>query len=223
MAEYVDRSAANAKMLGEAQEIQGQTKEATTRIKAQIAETETLANSTLQELREQGAQIDNVNMDVIGVQQKLDQSSNLQDTFDVWSGGFFGGKKRAAKREANELNKQRVMEELNNVREVFENQKFDRIRRNWKNKDMTLCSDPSVKAPELFDPDLQTGPSAKWVIDHSLVGIDGEGWTYAYDFTTLNKTGAGANTSSWNTYVRRRKWKMTERSGNAVIDGCVFL
>lgn len=214
-----DRSDANRKMLRETEDIQNQTKEATARIKAQIGETEVIANSTLQELREQGAQMDNVNMDVVGVQQKLDQSSNLQDTFDVWSGGLFGGKKRAAKKEASELSRQRVMEELNNVREVFENQKFDRLGRNWKNKSMTLCTDPSIKAPELFAPELQTGPSAKWVVDYSLVGIDGEGWTYAYDFPTLNKTGAGVNASTWNTYVRRRKWKMTERSGNAVMDG----
>lgn len=214
-----DRTDANRKMLGETEAVQSQTKEATARIKAQLGETETIANSTLAELREQGAQMDNINMDVIQVQQKLDQSSALQDTFDVWSGGLFGGKKRAAKKEASEMSRQRVMEELNNVREVFENQKFDRLSRKWKNKDMTLCSDPNVKAPELFDPELQTGASAKWVVDYSLVGIDGEGWTYAYDFAALNKTGAGVNASAWNTYVRRRKWKMTERSGNAVMDG----
>lgn len=214
-----DRTDANRKMLQETEEIQSQTKEATQRIKAQLGETTTIANSTLQELREQGAQIDNINMDVIGVQQKLDQSSALQDTFDVWSGGLFGGKKRAAKKEASELSRQRVMEEMNNVREVFENQKFDRIGRKWKNKDMTLCSDPTIKAPELFDPEMQTGASAKWTIDYSLVGIDSEGWTYANDFKDLNKTGAGVNKSTWNTYVRRRKWKMTERSGNAVMDG----
>jgi hypothetical protein len=213
-----DRSEANRAMLQETEQKQNQTKEAVGRIKAQIGETETLANSTLQELREQGAQMDNINMDVIGVQQKLETSSSLQDTFDVWSGGLFGGKKRAAKREAQEISRQRVAEELNNIREVFENEKFDRIRRIWKSKEMTLCSDPAVKAPELFDPSIQVGPSAKWQVDFSLVGIDSEGWTYAYDFDSLNKSGAGAPVASWNSYVRRRKWKMTEKSGNATRD-----
>jgi len=44
-----------------------------------------------------------------------------------------------------------------------------------------------------------------------LAGIDAEGWTYAYDFDTLNKKGVGEQAPSWNCYVRRRKWKLVDR------------
>jgi hypothetical protein len=214
-----DRTDANKKMLDETAAIQAQTKESLARTKAQISETEVLANSTLEQLREQGAQMDNINMDTIAVQQKLNTASSLQDTFDVWSGSWFGGKKRAANREAKEIHDQRIAEELNNVREVFENEKFDRLSRKWRSKNMTLCNDPSIVAPELFDPAIQAqNQYSKWAVDFSLVGIDSEGWTYAYDFQTLNKTGAGSPAPTWNTYVRRRKWKYVDKTGNAVVD-----
>ena len=51
------------------------------------------------------------------------------------------------------------------------------------------------------------------MIDYPLAGIDAEGWTYAYDFPTLNKSGAGEAKPAWNSYVRRRKWKYHEKKG----------
>ena len=68
-------------------------------------------------------------------------------------------------------------------------------------------------APDLFDPKLQaTMPDTRWSVDYSLADIDAEGWTYGYDFATLNK-GKGDRQAKWNSYVRRRKWRFTELSG----------
>jgi len=81
-----------------------------------------------------------------------------------------------------------------------------------------LCTDPSLTCDDLFDPSIQESvENSIWSVDFTLVGIDAEGWTYAYDFATLNKTGAGDMAPKWNSYVRRRKWRMTDRntSGSA--------
>jgi Asp-tRNA(Asn)/Glu-tRNA(Gln) amidotransferase A subunit family amidase len=215
-----DRTEANKAMLQQTEDTQRLTKEAVGRIKNQIGETEVIANATLEQLREQGAQMDHINMEVVSVQQKLDTASRLQDSFDNWSGSWFGGKKRAATKEAAEISAQRVAEELINITEVFENQKFDRVRRIWKQKPMTLCSDPTVYANDPFDPKEQlASATSRWAIDFSLVGIDSEGWTYAYDFPTLNKSGAGVPASAWNTFVRRRKWRLVGRGANSVVEG----
>ena len=36
----------------------------------------------------------------------------------------------------------------------------------------------------------------------------------AYDFLTLNKSGAGDSAPKWNSYVRRRKWRYIEKSNS---------
>lgn len=75
-----------------------------------------------------------------------------------------------------------------------------------------LCTDPSLSCDDLFDPAIQeTVENSQWQVDFTLVGIDAEGWTYAYDFATLNKTGAGDSSPKWNSYVRRRKWRLVDR------------
>ena len=91
----------------------------------------------------------------------------------------------------------------------------------WKPSGFALCSNPTLAAPELFDPALissQPGES-NWIVDYSLSGIDAEGWTYAYDFDTLNKKGLGEASAKWNTYVRRRKWRYHDKrgGGNAIL------
>jgi len=79
-----------------------------------------------------------------------------------------------------------------------------------------LCSNPTVEAPRVFEPSVQNDiPNSPWKIDYNQTSIDGDGWTYAFDFATLNKTGAGENAAKWNTYVRRRKWKYTESSSGS--------
>ena len=55
---------------------------------------------------------------------------------------------------------------------------------------------------------------SSWMIDYNLSGIDAEGWTYAKDFASLNKTGAGDAKPAWNSYVRRRKWRFHEKRSN---------
>mmetsp|Transcript_16185 Transcript_16185/g.16925 ORF Transcript_16185/g.16925 Transcript_16185/m.16925 type:complete len:351 (-) Transcript_16185:297-1349(-) len=217
----VDRSAANQKMIREAEETQAKTKEAVLRIQQQTAATQELGAATLEELRAQGRQMDDINADIQAVNAKLDTAAGLQDRFDAWSGNIFGFKKRAATKEAESEIAAKVREDMLNVKEVFENEKYDMLSGKWKPHGMTLCSNPTTKAPDLFDPSSQvtsTGNS-KWDIDFTLAGIDHEGWTYAGDFAYLNKHGAGSAEAAWNSYARRRKWKYSEKTGNEVIDG----
>lgn len=215
----IDRSAANQKMLREAEDTQSKTKEAVQRIQQQTAATRELGTATLEELRAQGRQMDDINADVQAVNAKLETAAGLQDRFDAWSGNIFGFKKRSAQKEADSEIAAKTKEDLMNVKEVFENEKYDVMSGKWRQQAMTLCNNPTLKAPELFDPHCQTGGTSKWDIDFTLTGIDHEGWTYASDFTYLNKHGAGSPDAAWNSYARRRKWKYSDKSGNEVIDG----
>ena len=135
---------------------------------------------------------------------------------------------------------------MSKVKEVFEHEKYDSLSRTWKVAGFVLCSAPTVTAPgsfvfsflffffsfftlpfslfpreDIFDPAIQAAiPDSNWNIDYSLSGIDAEGWTYAYDYNTLNRTGAGSPTADWNTYVRRRKWRYVEKrqGGSAAVN-----
>jgi hypothetical protein len=209
----------NQKMIREAEETQNQTQEAVLRIQQQTAQTKELATATLDELRAQGRQMDDINEDVQKVNAKLDTAAGLQDRFDAWSGNIFGIKKRAANKEAASEIAAKAREDMLNVKEVFENEKYDMLSGKWKPHGMTLCSNPSSKAPELFDPASHSPGVSKWDIDFNLAGIDHEGWTYAADFAYLNKHGAGSPQPAWNSYARRRKWKYSDKSGNEVMDG----
>ena len=55
-------------------------------------------------------------------------------------------------------------------------------------------------------------PDTRWSVDFSLSEIDAEGWTYGYDFASLNK-GKGERQAKFTSYVRRRKWRFAEQSG----------
>lgn len=216
----VDRRAANQKMLAEADDTQQKTKEAILRIQQQTAQTESLGTATLEELRAQGRQMDDINMEVQNVNAKLDTASHLQDRFDAWSGNIFGFKKRAANREAAAEIASKQAEEMMKVKEVFENEKYDMLSRIWKPAGLVLCSNPATKVPDLFDPATQSANQySKWAIDFSLTGIDAEGWTYGPDMNYLNKHGVGHADAKWNSYARRRKWKYNEKTGNEVVDG----
>lgn len=209
-----EKRAANQKMLEETNEIQDKTKETIYRIQRQAAEAEELGTETIEELRRQGTQMDDINAELDNVSSKLDQSSALQSRFDRWAGNWLGGKKAAAHREAAAEIASRSSNDYSKIKEVFQNEKYDSLGRTWKKGGMVLCNDPSMPCTDLFDPQLQEGMEAsKWNIDFSLSGIDAEGWTYAYDFATLNKSGAGETAPKWNTYVRRRKWRFLEKTG----------
>lgn len=210
----MDRRDANQQLIREAESKQSATKDAIFRIQRQAAETEQIGSQTLEELRKQGSQMDDINADLEKVSTKLDQSSSLQNTFDKWAGNWFGGKKRDAMKEAAAEIAQRTQEELSKAKEVFEHEKFDSLSRTWKACGFVLCSAPTIEAPQVFDPAAQT-PESNWMIDYSLSGIDAEGWTYAYDFASLNRTGAGRPAAAWDTYVRRRKWRYHEKRSGA--------
>ena len=173
-----DRRAANQKMLNETEDTQQKTKDAVVRIQQQATATEDLGAATLEELRAQGRQMNDINNDIDDVNSKLDTASGLQDKFDVWSGSLFGFGKRKANKEAATEIASKQLEEMNNVKEVFENEKYDMLSRVWKSSSMTLCSNPATKAPQLFDPRNQVSmENSKWSIDFTLAGIDIEGWT----------------------------------------------
>ena len=183
-----NRKEANQKVIGETREVQAQTKDAIDRIKMQTAETEEIGAQTLDQARTQGQQIDEITNDIDAVSGKLDEAQKLQNTFDKWGGAIFGfGKKKAEQAAAAEI-ALRQQEELMNVKEVFEQQKFDKLRSSWTPYNLALCSNPTVEAREMFVPSVEVSiPTSSWKVDHNLSGIDLEGWTYAYDFATLNK------------------------------------
>ena len=206
-----DRREANLDLIRRAESDQDATKEGIFRIQRTLQETEQIGGQTLEELRKQGSQMDDINNDLDRVSSKLDQSSALQSTFDNWAGNWWGGKKKQALKEAASEIAMRDKEELYNLKEVFEHETYNNMSRTWKTAGLVLVTDPTVAAPnELFDPAAQ-GPESAWMIDYSLTGIDVEGWTYAYDFATLNKSGAGKPAADWNCYVRRRKWRYNDK------------
>lgn len=209
----LDRKEANLKMLNEASDLQSKTKESVFRIQKQVAETEDLGTQTIEQLRRQGQQMDEINTEIEGVGAKLDHSEQLMTTFDFWAFNWFGGKKRQAHKDAAAQIEEANKAEHSRVRELFENQKYDGLASKWRPAGMSLVNNPSISAPEIFDPN-STAPDSRWAIDYALAKIDAEGWTYAGDFNFLNKNGVGEESAKWNCYVRRRKWKYSEGKGS---------
>ena len=208
----------NEQYLNEADDIQQKTKDALLRIQRQTAETEQVAESTLDELRKQGEQLDNINEEVTSVNRKLDESSNLQNRFDRWAGNWLGGKKREALKEAaanTAISEQAKSQQIGKgVTNTFENQKYDSFSGKWKFIGLYECLDNGYggnKLPDLFDPETQHSiPDGKWNIDYSISNVDPDGFTYGNSFEQLDK-GSGSSSKNWRTYVRRRKWKYVER------------
>ena len=147
----------------------------------------------------------------------MDTSKALQSKFDAWAGNWLGGKRRAAMNEAAAEIQERSKEEHGKIKEVFQHEKFDSFGRNWKRHGLVLCTDPNVSCNDVFDPETaERTENSRWIIDFSLAGIDADGWTYAYDFSSLNKSGAGDSAPKMNSYVRRRKWRFVDRSGGGI-------
>lgn len=167
---------------------------------------------------------DDINTELEAVSTKLDTSKALQSKFDRWAGNWLGGKKSKAMREAAAEIALRNQEEHSKVKEVFQHEKYDGIARVWKRAGLVLCNDPCVSCDDVFDPAIQESvENSPWSVDFSLSGIDAEGWTYAYDFASLNRSGAGDMAPKWNSYVRRRKWRYVDKggSGSAALNECV--
>lgn len=80
---------------------------------------------------------------------------------------------------ASEIKNKASDSDISKVKEIFQHEKYDSIGRSWKRAGMVLCTDPSVAVDDLFDPNIQEKLEFNhWVVDFSLSGIDGEGWTY---------------------------------------------
>lgn len=207
----VDRTAANRQMLQQTSEVQDKSVETVFRIQQQVQETETLATATIEELRIQSRQMDEIDRDLDAVSSKLDHSQALQNKFDVWAGNWFGGKKRAALKEAAGEIADKNQEDSGKIKEVFEQERYESFSRTWKPAGMVLCTNPSVTAPQLFDPSTsEESMDGTWRIDYNHTGVDAQGWSYGADFNTLNTRG-GENQAKWNHYVRRRKWRHVEK------------
>lgn len=205
----------NAQLLEETEQVQDKTKESIMRMRQQTAESEAIGTATLEELRRQGEQIDENQNEVDAIDDKLNKAQGLQNQFDRWAGNWLGGKKRAAQKEAKAENDTRHAMAGSQILEVYEHSKYDSIARKWRLQGLYTTSPDNTQAPDLFDPKLQQSiPDTRWSIDFSIQNIDAEGWTYGYDFPTLNK-GKGERTAKWNSYVRRRKWRFAEKSGAA--------
>lgn len=187
-----ERKEANLRMLAETRDIQDKTKDAVSRIQKQALETEEIGAMTLEELRKQGEQMEQITTEIDAVSDKLDQTQKLQDTFDVWSGGIFGFGKRKAQKAAQAEIALKAQEELMKVKEVFEQETRSMVSSTWKPYNMVLCSNTSVVAPDLFVPATQSSiPNSPWRVDMSLSGIDTDGWTYSTSFAALDKVFLG--------------------------------
>ena len=116
---------------------------------------------------------------------------------------------------------ERNQQDHSKIKEVFQHEKYDSMARKWRKAGLVLCTDPGMTCDDLFDPAIQESvENSKWAVDFSLTGIDAEGWTYARDFATLNKSGVGDTAPKWDSYVRRRKWRYVEKSlsGSGALD-----
>uniref|UniRef100_A0A7S3HCT8 t-SNARE coiled-coil homology domain-containing protein n=1 Tax=Spumella elongata TaxID=89044 RepID=A0A7S3HCT8_9STRA len=210
----VDRRAANLKKLREADELQEKTKESIARSQRMAEEAEGLGAQTLDELRRQGEQMNDINAELDAVDAKLDTSKSLQAKFDAWAGNWFGGKRRMAAKEAAQDIKTMSQADHFAIKEVFQHEKFDLLTRQWQENGMVLCTDTSIPCNDVFDPvQAEQMENSRWIVDFTLSGIDSDGWTYAFDLKTLNKVGSGDAAPKWNSYVRRRKWRMVDRTG----------
>lgn len=139
----------------------------------------------------------------------------MQKKFDLWAFNWLGGKKNNALKEAAaEIQSAEYKQQLK-TKEVYEQEKYSSVKRKWKSCGLVLVSDPSISADNIFDPKIQ-GAGTSWVVDYQALNVDAEGWTYSYDFSTLNKNGTGLNKHGFNTYVRRRKWKYTDKKSSDV-------
>lgn len=204
----MDRRDANLKMLSEAEETQKKTREAVERIKQNLATTEEVGSATLEQLRSQGMQMDEISGELNNLDSKLDHTKRLQGKFDVWAGNWGGGKKHQATKEAEDYIAINKDNKLMSATDVYEQQKYDRLTMKWKPHNFVLYANPSLETSVAFDPEYAAvTKGSPWVIDYTLSSIDALGWTYGSDFKTLDANGSGAPKALWNSYVRRRKWR----------------
>lgn len=74
----------------------------------------------------------------------------------------------------------------------------------------------------MFDPEIVAKmEKGTWIVDYSQSEIDGEGWTYGFDFGSLNKDGIGESSPKFNSFVRRRKWRYAHADHSVLGGGAV--
>ena len=151
-----------------------------------------------------------MNRELDAVDNKLEQSKSLQSTFDKWAGNWLGFKKAKAHREAAQEISEAALKQYSQVKEVYQQEKYESLSGKWRDAGFVLCSDPSIAVNDLFDPKIQTAESS-WKVDYSITTLDPEGWTYANSFAILNRQGFGDAKAAWNSYVRRRKWVRVDK------------
>ncbi len=75
---------------------------------------------------------DTINQEVDGLDGKLEQSAELQKSFDHYNFNWGGGKKASAEKEASaEIKRRHSSNESDKIREVFQNEKFSQLTRSW--------------------------------------------------------------------------------------------
>ena len=149
-------------MLNQADDLQDKTKEAILRIQRQAAETEDVGSLTLEELRRQGQQLDDIDAELSHTDAQLKQTKKLQNKFDWWAGNWLGGKKNTALREAKHEIAMNNNKEVPTVRNVYENDKYETLGGKWKAAGVVLCTDPTVAAADVFNP-------SKGIADRSMM------------------------------------------------------
>lgn len=90
----------NAEALDATCDVQRRTKAALVRIQRQAAQTQDLGEETLTSLQRQRKQAGRIQDDAKRAEYELDKTDRALNKFDRWGGRFFGGRKRASKREA---------------------------------------------------------------------------------------------------------------------------
>lgn len=148
---------------------------------------------------------------------KLNKTYSLHKSFNVWTNGWT--KRAEASKKSQETIKQHHNEQTATfVGEVFQQEQFDGLRREWRPEGIVLCINTSIICEDLFDPAKALKMhNGLWVIDFSLSGIDAAGWTYGSSFTALDQAGQGSSVPHWNSYVRRRKWIHREHMDRDVV------
>jgi hypothetical protein len=170
----MDRRDANMKVLSEAEATQVKTLESIERMKRQAASTEEVGAATLEQLRSQGNQMDDLSGELVGLNVKIEKTKKLQSTFDAWAGrtplyvwrlynnhefillywlGNWGGWKRnAADKEANNYIAMNKDNKLLMVKDVYEQQKYNSLSRKWNHFNYVLFANTSTEVSVPFDP-----------------------------------------------------------------------
>jgi len=105
------------------------------------------------------------------------------------------------------------------VVELFQQERYDPITRGWRPCNLVLFADPYTTCNDVFDPYSEDSQSSgsRWGVDFTVPCIDVEGWSYGFDFLSLNRLGAGDSCARWNSFVRRRKWKYAETASTYLV------